>query len=221
MLAALIISVAQTVGVANAAAAPPVFSDMSIAQARERADDADRIVIISATAAWCGPCKVMDATTWIDPDVVEWINQQAVAVKLDVDTDEVAAREWKILAMPTVIILRDGEEFDRRIGYIDSRRMLDWLKAVEQGRTFDDLVRDRAGPRIAHTGAVDLNLRQQVAKELLDNEIWMAASDEYQWLWDNLKDHEPELAPVPHQLQVPARQDRRGARRGPRFLRGP
>jgi thiol:disulfide interchange protein len=82
---------------------PPLFSDLDYASAREAARGQGKLLLVDATAAWCGPCQMMDRTTWIDPPVVEWIRQHAIAIQIDVDAEAATAKQLEIRAMPTVI----------------------------------------------------------------------------------------------------------------------
>ncbi len=171
---------------------PPVFSAASIPEAKTKAAVDGRFVIIDGTAPWCDADGRMDTIIWRDPAIVAWINDHAVAVRVDVERQPDVAMTYNIRALPTVIILKDGKEFDRKTGYPEPLMMIDWLEGVENGRTFEQVVRDRAGPRADHDGNVDVQFRYQIARELLDAEAWDAASDEYRWLWDNMQFHEPE-----------------------------
>src|SRR4051794_11634493 len=95
---------------------PAVFTELEYATARERAIAEGKLLLVDATAAWCGPCQMMDRTTWVDPTVVAWLGDHALAIQVDIDAHQDVARELRIEAMPTIIAFVGGTEFDRVVG---------------------------------------------------------------------------------------------------------
>src|SRR5450432_2534818 len=75
---------------------PPVFAKLEFAAAREQAAAERKLLLVDATAEWCGPCKLMDRTTWIDPNVVAWLEEHALAIQIDVDAQTDVARQLRV-----------------------------------------------------------------------------------------------------------------------------
>jgi thiol-disulfide isomerase/thioredoxin len=169
-----------------AAAEPPVFTKRSFEEANAQSIKDHKLLILDSMADWCGPCKQMDKTTWVDEKVVKWVNDNAIALQFDVDKDEELARQFKIQAMPTVIILKDGKEFDRAVGYQKPAELLSWLEAVKRGETSLDQARKAAGDRMGKDGKVDVKARYDLARKLAQGGKENEALDEYVWLWDNM-----------------------------------
>ena len=109
---------------------PSTFSELSFTEAKAKAIGQEKILLVDVTAVWCQPCKVMERTTRVDPEVISWIKLNAVAIQVDVDLQRQVAQELKIQAMPTVILFKDGKELDRAVGFQDADRLLDWLSRL-------------------------------------------------------------------------------------------
>lgn len=58
---------------------------MSIEEAEAAAKEEPRKVIVDVYTDWCGWCKRMDQTTFSNPVIAEYINQNYYAVKLDAE----------------------------------------------------------------------------------------------------------------------------------------
>lgn len=114
-------------GLLIAKAKPQVFSELSLAEAKTRAVEQKKILLVDATADWCQPCKLMERTTWVDPEVISWIKLNAIAIQVDVDRQPAEAEELHIQAMPTIILFNGDIELDRTMGYKDAPGLLDWL----------------------------------------------------------------------------------------------
>jgi thiol-disulfide isomerase/thioredoxin len=136
---------------------PRGFSGQSYDKALAEAQASGRLLLLDATATWCGPCKMMDRTTWADERVLSWIGKHAIAVRLDVDRDPHRAQALRIEAMPTIVVFKDGAEFDRVVGYQSADDLLAWLDGVVEGRRRQQR-RTRRGDRGVHLalGAHDL-----------------------------------------------------------------
>ena len=58
-------------------------------EAAVAANEADpRKILVDVYTDWCGWCKVMDRKTFTDPDIVEYINENFHAIKLDAESKE-------------------------------------------------------------------------------------------------------------------------------------
>ncbi|MCZ6834515.1 MAG: thioredoxin family protein [Planctomycetota bacterium] len=165
---------------------PDLFSDLKFKDAKQASRDQEKYLIVDATAVWCVPCQKMDKTTWVDPRVVSWIDERAIAIQLDVDEEKVGAQMLKIAAMPTIIVFKAGQEFDRVVGYKDADELLTWLDGILEGRRNIDRLREVAGDRMDEEGNVDIDARYELAGVLLRQGEYEEATEEYAWLWENM-----------------------------------
>ncbi len=112
---------------------PPVFAPLSRDAALQQVKATGGVLVVRATASWCGPCQQMNRGTWRDPRVEQWFASNGLAVSLDVDAAPQEAQQLHITAVPTLIAYVGGEEFDRAVGYRDADGLLAWLTAVKRG----------------------------------------------------------------------------------------
>ena len=85
----------------------------SEAQFRDEVLDSDKPVLVDFFATWCGPCKMLS------PVVEELGVENADKVKVvKVDTDELGsiAQLYGIMSIPTLILFKDGEPVDQKVG---------------------------------------------------------------------------------------------------------
>lgn len=98
-----------------------------------RARNEGRLVLVDLTAEWCKYCKKMDATTYRDPQVVDMINRDFIAVRADEKDQSGLAQRYRQVGRPgTVILNSEGVELIARTGYLKPQWMLWLLQAVIQ-----------------------------------------------------------------------------------------
>ena len=81
------------------------------------------VVLVDFYADWCGPCKM------ITPIVEEISNERSdVTVgKINVDESSDIAIKSRVASIPTLIVIKDGEEIDRIVGYRPKDTILEAL----------------------------------------------------------------------------------------------
>ena len=70
-------------------------------------------VLIDFFAEWCGPCKMMAPV--LDEVARDYAGKLKV-VKVDVDESGEIAAKFGVTAMPTFVLVKDGQETFRRVG---------------------------------------------------------------------------------------------------------
>jgi len=108
-----------------------VFIPASYEAAFEQAKALDRVFVVDFMADWCGPCKEMDRTTWRDPQILRWINDQGIAVQVDIDDQRRLAQEFNITAIPTIVVFNGDEEIVRHTGYLGPGDMIEILEEAK------------------------------------------------------------------------------------------
>ena len=78
------------------------------------------LVVVDCWAAWCAPCRA------IAPMVEELAREYSGKVvfgKLNVDENPETQQRFGIMAIPTLLVMRDGEEVDRIVGALPKSQL--------------------------------------------------------------------------------------------------
>lgn len=72
------------------------------------------IVLVDFWAEWCQPCKIQGPI--VSQLAEENTNENITIAKLDVEKNQQAAQQLGIKNIPTLIIFKNGKEFERIVG---------------------------------------------------------------------------------------------------------
>lgn len=82
-------------------------------------------VLVDFSAEWCGPCKMMAP---ILKDVKKEIGETAAIIKVDVDKNPVAAQQFQIQGIPTLILFKEGKLLWRQSGVVTKSGLVEVIK---------------------------------------------------------------------------------------------
>jgi hypothetical protein len=172
---------------------PAAFSDERLAAARARAEAERRWLLVDVTDASKPVAWAALYTTWRDPDVVAWLEANAVAVQVDarLDPDDARALGVEPAAAPVVILLRDGKERLRVQGHVTAAELVKKLEhaeaAEENLRLARLMMKDPEREPMDREGLADALLRAGLLEEALAH---------FDWLWCHAVEVDPEFAGV-------------------------
>ena len=84
------------------------------------------VVLVDFWAPWCGPCKMQ---TPILEKVVAAVGDKAVIAKVNVDENPELAAKYGIRSIPTIILLKDGENKQQLIGLQQEAALVSAIEA--------------------------------------------------------------------------------------------
>lgn len=104
--------------------------DAALKQAKQE----NKRVLLRFTAAWCGPCRVMENQSWPSEEVVHAVNQDWIPVYLDVDqaSAQAAAQRYGIAAIPTIVAVDANGQVLARSGFMSASKLSKFLSKVPQ-----------------------------------------------------------------------------------------
>jgi thioredoxin 1 len=84
-------------------------------------------VLVDFWAEWCAPCKAMDP---ILDDLSVTLAGKVKIVKLDVADNPATVVRYNVRNMPTMIVFKDGQPADMKVGAGQSRvQLTKWLES--------------------------------------------------------------------------------------------
>ena len=81
-------------------------------------------VLVDFYADWCGPCKMLSPTV----DEVAQENDDIKVVKVNVDESQNTAIKYQVMSIPTLVVIKNGNEVNRSVGVIEKEEVLNMIK---------------------------------------------------------------------------------------------
>jgi thioredoxin 1 len=82
----------------------------------------NKIVLVDFWAAWCAPCRMMAPVL---NEVASELEGNSLVGKVDIQKYQVLAQRYQVRNIPTMILFKNGREFDRFVGVKSKDFLLD------------------------------------------------------------------------------------------------
>jgi thioredoxin 1 len=99
--------------------------ELTDANFKEKALAPETVSVVDFWAEWCGPCRMV-------APVIEELSKEydgkVVVGKVDVDNNHQVSMAYGIRSIPTIMIFKNGEMFDRHVGTISKAALAEKIE---------------------------------------------------------------------------------------------
>ena len=78
-------------------------------------------VLIDFWAVWCMPCTMFSP---IVEQAAKQLEGRAIVAKLNIDEQPALAERFRVMSIPTVVVLKNGKEASRSVGMVPLEELL-------------------------------------------------------------------------------------------------
>jgi thioredoxin 1 len=84
------------------------------------------LLVVDCWAAWCAPCR---AIAPIVDELAREYSGKVVFGKLNVDENPETAQRFGVMAIPTLLVMKNGQEVDRIVGVLPKSQLEEKVNA--------------------------------------------------------------------------------------------
>ena len=88
--------------------------------------ESEKLVIVDFWATWCGPCRMLSP---ILDEVEEEMADKITVVKVNVDDADEIAMRYRIMSIPTLVFVKNGQMVDRTVGAMPKSTLVQRIEA--------------------------------------------------------------------------------------------
>ena len=98
--------------------------DVTNSNFEEEVLKSEKTVLVDFYADWCGPCQMLS------PIVDEVANEREdiKVCRINVDNEQDLAIKYDVMSIPTLVVIKNGQEVNRTVGLVDKNEIIDMIK---------------------------------------------------------------------------------------------
>ncbi len=113
----------------------------SAKQAQDTSQQSGQPLLIYVGADYCGYCRKLERTTWVNDEVAARVQAGFIPLKVDGQRSTQIVRQLGVRGFPAMILLSpEGVVLRKQEGYLDAREMLNFLQSARQSRVSRSVV---------------------------------------------------------------------------------
>jgi uncharacterized protein len=142
-------------------------------EAFRRAQTEDKLILLDLTAVWCHACHVMDRTTYANPRIIQLLNANFIAIRVDTDQRPDLEARYRAGGWPTTnLLLPTGEilfqanaleieEMEEILHQVQSVYVTDKATLLKQSSRLWNRVQEKVEPSPFRENAIQVSMIEQ------------------------------------------------------------
>ena len=100
---------------------------LTTADFAEKITNSNGVALVDFWASWCGPCMMLAPV--ID-EIADDFATRADIYKVNVDEEGEIAMKFGIMSIPTLIVFKNGEVFDKIVGVVPKEKIASVIESA-------------------------------------------------------------------------------------------
>lgn len=97
--------------------------DITKSNFQQEVMESEKPVLLDFWAPWCGPCRMIAPTL----EEIAEENPEIKVCKINVDEEPELAKQFKVMSIPTLFVIKNGEIVNQSLGVRSKDQILDMI----------------------------------------------------------------------------------------------